>query len=164
MSDHAYFEIDPFSIIFDIVRGAYGETPAICQWSEDLLVEGDGPVGQTELPETPRLTPVVTISANLPVKDAVEILAHELAHVVVWQHYDDKGNTHEDGSQWSIVFDIIHRQFLWMMEDLQQPRDEAMAEASRKDYAEGRFQTPGEIIEELKKTPPPPGPPRMTLQ
>lgn len=49
-------------------------------------------------------TPVITISANLPYKHCLEILAHELAHVIVGV---DTGH----GNKWQKCFEEIHKEY-----------------------------------------------------
>lgn len=80
-------------------------------WTEKLRDDEGGVVyGITTFPADENEVPLVEISAELTVQDAVEILAHELAHVAV-----GVGAGH--GPKWEKAFKKIHEEYLNMMEE-----------------------------------------------
>lgn len=95
------FVNDPFVGVYQAFRRLYPDKDCCCFWCENLK---DGH-GVTLFPDNPRLLPEVFISADLPVKHAVEILAHELAHVAV-------GADADHGETWQSAFDAIHEEYM----------------------------------------------------
>lgn len=64
--------------------------------------EGNVAYGFTQFNESD--TPIIAISAELTIKDAVEIFAHELAHVAA-------GESASHGEEWENAFENIFREF-----------------------------------------------------
>lgn len=71
--------------------------------------DGEQPVGVTSFNEDGTID--IDIDALLPVADAVEILAHELAHVAA-------GENEGHGEKWEQAFDAIHAEFNRIGNDL----------------------------------------------
>lgn len=80
-------------------------------WTEKLRDDEGGVVyGITTFPADENEVPLVEISAELTVQDAVEILAHELAHVAAGI---DAGH----GEAWEKAFHRIHQEYLDRLEE-----------------------------------------------
>lgn len=94
---------DPFRRIIRIVRGRYPKTKARIHFVEQRTIKGCA--GKTLFPDNGH--PEVVISASIPVWGAVDVLAHELAHVVA-------GPKAKHGPRWRKVFKWIHGE--WMKE------------------------------------------------
>ena len=74
------FVNDMFAFVYLAFKNLYPNKDCEIQWvTEDLL--GEGHYGCTTFGEDGKI--LVDISASIPVVDAVEVLAHELAHVAV---------------------------------------------------------------------------------
>ncbi len=94
---------DPFEEVLQAVRELYGETDVEIQFHPGLGENGEGPFGETIFPDDGG-TPLVNISMNINILDALEVLGHELAHVVA-------GLAEEHSPQWKLVFKKIHKKF-----------------------------------------------------
>ena len=95
---------DMFSIIFKAFKNLYPDKKCECQWEPEKMTDenGNDVLGLTTFADDGRV--FVDISASLKVVDAVEILAHELAHVAV-------GSDVEHGKEWEDAFDSIHKEY-----------------------------------------------------
>lgn len=106
-----YFQNDPFATVFQVFQRLYPAAECDVIWTEQLRDEEGGVVyGMTTFHDGDDEIPLVEISAELTVQDAVEILAHELAHVAV-----GVGAGH--GPKWEKAFKKIHEEYLNMMEE-----------------------------------------------
>lgn len=94
-------EFDPFGLVLEVVRDLYPETSATVCWREGLR-ENEGAWGRTEF--TDEEPPIVSMDVTTPVIGAVEVLAHELAHVIA-------GKDADHGEAWEAVFEAIHDEY-----------------------------------------------------
>lgn len=94
------FVNDPFMMVYETFRKLYPDKDCRCFWTDNL----EDAYGATLFPDNSQMLPEVYISADLPVKHAVEILAHELAHVAV-------GADADHGEAWESAFGVIHREY-----------------------------------------------------
>lgn len=94
------FVNDPFVRVYEAFRKLYPDNDCFCFWTDDL----EDAHGVTLFSDNPRMSPEIFISADLPVKHAVEILAHELAHVAV-------GADADHGEVWENAFEAIHQEY-----------------------------------------------------
>ena len=92
-----------FSIVYLAFKNLYPEKSAECEWVPELEPSEDGHevFGVTTFSDD---SVFVEISAKLPVVDAVEILAHELAHVAA-------GSDADHGPEWEAAFDAIFDEY-----------------------------------------------------
>ena len=98
---------DPFAMVYQAFQNLYPEKDLsrITIWWEPNEMkdeDGDGFVGMTHFANDGDIT--IFISIKIPVADAVETLAHELAHVAV-------GAGEDHGEVWEKAFDAIHAEF-----------------------------------------------------
>ena len=77
----ASFINNPYDILLEVFNENYPGNP--CDIQFDDTMPDEPPWGATGFPDDPKENIIVFINANLSIKDGVEILAHELAHVVV---------------------------------------------------------------------------------
>lgn len=101
------FENDPFALVWLAFKNLYPERDCTCFWDPELGEdEEDGqPVyGATDYDSDTDSYVVLVSSNTLTVKDAVEILAHELAHVAV-------GGDMGHGPIWEEAFDAIFKEY-----------------------------------------------------
>ena len=98
------FKNDPFSLIWEAFKNLYPDKECECFWETQIRdnAEGHTCYGLTDFGEDGSV--VVFVSATLQVLDAVEILAHELAHVAVGVEYDH-------GEEWERAFDRIFKEY-----------------------------------------------------
>ena len=97
------FVNDPFSIVYKAFQNLYPEKKCVIYWEPEIKdEEGEEVVGMTHFADDGDIT--VEISAKLFVGDAVETLAHELAHVAV-------GASEDHNEVWEKAFDDIHAEF-----------------------------------------------------
>lgn len=98
------FKNDPFEIVVNAFNELYPGKKYECYWDENLLDEdGEEIFGFTLFPDDGS-TPVIFIDAILPVRNAVEILGHELAHLTT-------PNDTEHGEEWENAFDNIKEKY-----------------------------------------------------
>lgn len=98
------FENDPFSLVFQAFKKLYPQKDCECYWKAELEPDEDGHnvLGLTTYTDDGRI--YIDISVRIPVMDAVEIFAHELAHVAA-------GPQEEHGKAWEDAFDAIHSEY-----------------------------------------------------
>lgn len=96
---------DPFKMIIGIVKGRYPKARANIFFVEKKHL-GKGCLGETVFPDDGSM-PQIAVSVEIPVARAVEILAHELAHLVLGPN--PKGGAH--GPKWKKVFKWIHAEY-----------------------------------------------------
>lgn len=98
------FKNDPFSIIYQAFERLYPEKKCEIWWGlPDDIDEGETAYGVTNFPDDGGF-PQVFISADYPVSQQAEILAHELAHVAV-------GQEHGHDEIWDEAFELIHKEY-----------------------------------------------------
>lgn len=73
----ARFAPDPFSAILDAFNARHPDAGVVVQWVTDLYAE-ERAWGRTHFDEDPI---VIEIDGQIPVAGALDVLAHELAHV-----------------------------------------------------------------------------------
>ena len=97
------FGNDMFTLVYKAFKNLYPDKDCDCQWVTELEPAEDGHevYGVTTFSDDFVL---VEVSAQLTVVDAVEILAHELAHVVV-------GSDAGHGPEWEAAFDAIFDEY-----------------------------------------------------
>ena len=97
------FENSPFELINKAFKGLYsGKEYRACIEPDITDDQGEKAYGITIFYEDE--TPIVAISAELTIKDAAEVFAHELAHVAAGE-----GAGH--GKEWGEAFDNIRREY-----------------------------------------------------
>lgn len=101
---------NPFDLVMQAVNELYPGTEALIQFNPELRGIEDGECGCTTFPDDGSV-PVVDISANIPFWAAIEILAHELAHVVA-------GPADDHGNEWQAAFTAIHRKYSELAEEM----------------------------------------------
>lgn len=133
------FVNDMFSMVYMAFDSLYPGKPVRIWWNANIPNAEDGAerAGLTSWNEDGTID--VDISAKLTVADAVEILAHELAHVAA-------GENEGHGEKWEQAFDAIHAEFDRIGNDLF-PDDPGtpVKVQSGKDYV--RDEERGETIE-----------------
>lgn len=99
------FTNDMFSMVYKAFKRLYPEKDCNCQWQPAQMTSADGKnvLGLTTYGDDGNV--YVDISTNLKVVDAIEILAHELAHVAVGEEVEPHGE------EWEEAFDAIHNEF-----------------------------------------------------
>ena len=119
------FVNDMFSLVYLAFKNLYPEKTVQCEWVPELEPSEDGleVFGVTTFSAD---SVYVEISAKLHVVDAVEILAHELAHVV-------SGSDADHGPEWEAAFDAIFDEYNRIGEELY-PIHNSTPVISGKDY------------------------------
>ena len=98
------FVNDMFALVFQAFKNLYPRKKCKCQWVPKITDENGRDVyGSTEYLVEERIF-LVEISATLSVMNAVEVLAHELAHVAA-------GPDAEHGKEWEDAFDAIFEEY-----------------------------------------------------
>ncbi len=98
------FKNDPFEFIVEAFNELYPGKKYECFWGENLRDEdGEEIYGFIFFPDDGS-TPVIFVDANLSVRNAGEILGHELAHLAT---PDDT----EHGKDWENAFDKIKEKY-----------------------------------------------------
>ncbi len=86
------FSNDPFTILFDVFAMLYPGLDCTVEWCTDMKDEDGYTVcGATVFPEGGG-KPIVSVSGEIAVENAAEVLAHELAHVVRLHSMAKPGN------------------------------------------------------------------------
>ena len=105
------FANDPFSLVWKAFKNLYPGKGCEVQWQpgiqdDELSEQG---YGFTEFHDDGSI--LVVVDANLQVSNAVEVLAHELAHVAV-------GTENEHGAAWEPAFDAIFQEYGRIAEEM----------------------------------------------
>ncbi len=97
------FKNDPFEIVWEAFKNLYPDKDCEC-WFDvlDDPKDKDGHYGLTQWSDDGAIT--VAVDVGLRLADAVEIFAHELAHVAV-------GADADHGEEWEEAFDAIHAEY-----------------------------------------------------
>ena len=93
---------DPFGLVLDVFNDLYPGKPAIVTWRQGMKDSGDC-YGCTDFDHDP---PLVSVDVDLPVTGAIDVLAHELAHVAAGHVKPPHGKA------WRAAFDAIHREYM----------------------------------------------------
>lgn len=98
------FKNDTFSLVWKAFKNLYPDKDCKCYWDviEDKTEDGHEVYGCTYFGTDEGVTVVVT--PTLPICDATEIFAHELAHVAV-------GSNEEHSNAWKAAFDAIFTEY-----------------------------------------------------
>jgi len=99
------FKNDPFALVLFVHEKLHpGKEPKAIYWVTEFKdEEGNDVFGATEFDDETH-EPTVLINAGISVVDAVEILAHELAHIAV-------GIEADHGEEWEKAFDNIFKEY-----------------------------------------------------
>lgn len=97
------FANDPFELVAMAFKSLYPHKNYVAYWVPDDIPDEDW-LGVTTFPEDPKDSPTIQVKTSLPVENAVEIFAHELAHVVV-------GAEEEHNNQWKNAFNAIFAEY-----------------------------------------------------
>lgn len=98
------FHNDPFCVLDAIFKAQWPEKQYVARWVGGIEDEhGKEAYGVTEFSESG--VPIISISAQLDVIDAIEIFAHELAHAAV-------GIESEHGAEWEAAFELLHARYM----------------------------------------------------
>lgn len=96
------FGNDPFALVAKAFKSLYPDKAYIAYWEPNIYgdesEEMPKPCGLTDFGEDG--TVAVFVDPGIPVTHAVEIFAHELAHVAV-------GISHDHDKEWEAAFDAI---------------------------------------------------------
>lgn len=100
---------DPVSLILTVANKLYPGHDVEIYVVDELPQDESSPVyGMTSFPETSGV-PVIGISAELPLSSTMEVIAHEIAHVVAGKDAD-----HDE--QWEEVFLSLHAEYMRQLE------------------------------------------------
>ena len=101
---NSVFTNDPFATVDQAFRNIFPGIKYEAQFAPELKDdEGKEVWGMTLIPDESDGIPMVFISAKLKLMDAVEIFAHELAHVAV------PGEEHSE--TWEKTFKRLHQEY-----------------------------------------------------
>ena len=97
------FKNDPFAIVWEAFKNLYPDKDCECWFDAvDDPEDTDGHCGWTQWTDDGDV--VVAVDFGLRLADAVEIFAHELAHVAV-------GPDADHGEEWEKAVDAIHVEY-----------------------------------------------------
>lgn len=100
---------DPFDIVTEIISENYPFTECDIYIGQSMT-DGKETFGCTLFPEDKSQKPLVEIHYSLSMPDAVEVLVHELAHVIA-------GEEAEHNEVWEMAFSILHEKFQAKVEE-----------------------------------------------
>ena len=105
------FKNDPFSLLWIAFQRLYPDKKCNVWYDHKDQKDENGETifGETFYSEDGTIT--VFVDYDLSIKDAVEILAHELAHVAV-------GEEAGHGEEWELAFDTIFQEYEKVSEEL----------------------------------------------
>ena len=97
------FVNDPFLLVWQAFKNLYPDKGCVCHFDViENKEDGTEVFGETCFQEDGSV--LVFVNAELKIPDAVEIFAHELAHVAV-------GNDEGHGKAWEEAFDSIFKEY-----------------------------------------------------
>jgi len=104
LDSNGAFVNNPFDLLTEVFQNLHPEKRYQAVFDEDIK-DGDGKeaFGETFFPDDGS-SPTVSISAYLSIKDAIEIFAHELAHVAA-------GKEHDHDEAWEMEFQKIFDEY-----------------------------------------------------
>lgn len=98
-----------FDMIFEAVK-------KVCEVNADLIFlqeeDCDEAWGFTQKNDDG--TFLIGINENIPLKDSLEIIAHEAAHIMAKSHDKPKGKEHDE--EWEMWFENIHNEYCSLFE------------------------------------------------
>ncbi len=104
------FKNDPFEYVMQAFENLYGKHDVLIQWKPIEKHKGKKCWGRTSLCENG--TFAIDISPNLKIRDAIEVLGHELAHVAA-------GLENAHNKAWQRADDAIYEEYLRIIRDQQ---------------------------------------------
>ena len=97
------FQNDPFAMLYQAFKTLFPDKDCISSWHPELTDEhGESVCGVTTFADDGNV--YVDISGELQVSNAIEIFAHELAHVAA-------GDAAQHGPEWDKAFDAIFDEY-----------------------------------------------------
>lgn len=113
-NNYRVFANDPFRTVAEAFNELFPNMPWPCiQWTEpgDIHKDDNSPWGHADFPTEEGDEEIfVNIDSILPAHAAVEILAHELAHVACHHLGLDQGED-KHGKNWEDTFDAINKKY-----------------------------------------------------
>ena len=101
-------ENDPFSLVADAFGELWPNTPfPRVEFVEGLHIDDDAPWAETHIPDDDFPDIRISIDVEATVRGAVELLAHELAHVAMYHLGLDHEENH--GPFWQEFFEAINQ-------------------------------------------------------
>jgi len=100
---------DPFGLVLEVFNELYPAKAATVVWRQGMRESGNACYGCTDFEHVP---PIVSVDVDLPVAGAVDVLAHELAHVAA-------GFEEDHGPAWEAAFGAIHQRYSERVEALE---------------------------------------------
>jgi hypothetical protein len=94
---------DPINAVIDICDELYPDLEVDLQFVEGMH-EKVGAFGETFFPDEKEELPKISIDVSAPFSAVLELIAHEVAHVV-------SGPGHEHDDVWESHFDAIHKAY-----------------------------------------------------
>lgn len=104
------FKHDPFEYVMQAFENLYGKHDVLIQWNPIKDHKGKECYGRTSLLDDG--TFAIDISPNLKIRDAIEVLGHELAHV-------SAGLENAHNKAWQRADDAIYEEYLRIIRDQQ---------------------------------------------
>jgi hypothetical protein len=95
---------NPLNDLFKIVEKLYGKQKCKVQFDPSIGFNDKPPFGTTVFPDDGS-EPIISISAHITICQALDIFAHELAHVVMGK------NAEEHGKEWKECFKNIRKAY-----------------------------------------------------
>lgn len=106
------FLFDPYAVLFQAFENLYPNRSYDVQWGDESILQDK--FGMTDSNGERN---IVTISVNIPTSGALDVLAHELAHVAVGV---DEGH----GKEWEHAYEKINDEYNALTEAYQNYLDE----------------------------------------
>lgn len=105
------FVNDPFSLVYQAFKNLYPDKACDSYWEPRIRdsEKGEKAYGLTDFGEDDSVA--VFVSPEIRVTDAIEVFAHELAHVAV-------GVEHDHDEVWEAAFDAIFQEYNRIGEEL----------------------------------------------
>ena len=97
---------DPFNTLYEVIDELYPDLDCDVQYSEELNIDGNT-YGVAIFPQDGS-KPLIELDPNQSVLDVLEVIAHEVAHVIA-------GLEADHGEKWEREFTKIHEKFLERM-------------------------------------------------
>ena len=111
------FVNDPFSLVWKAFKNLYPDKDCEVSWYPEIPPDEDGEKGYGFTDFGDDGTIRVFVDATLRVTDAVEVFAHELAHVVA-------GIEDQHGEVWEAAFDAIFQEYGRIAEEMFEEQEE----------------------------------------
>lgn len=110
---------NPLQILIDIVRKDFPNLNIYIQFSDSLMLNNeDGPFGETSNDKENNFY-IITLEARLPFINILEILAHELSHVIVGVEEDHNG-------KWEQMFSYLFSEYNKIIDKLNENKNNTL--------------------------------------